>query len=217
MPASRVLGEFVAGHGRQQKLRVGEMLFHEGDVSTSVYACLVGRLNLSIATPSGREVILGTKVPVQGFGELSAIDQGPRSATARAMESSVVAVLSGDDFLDSLEQVPTLALGVLRELADQLRRSGARVAAQSSERTTERVGHLLIDLTAKFRRHGSGPASYTLPITQDEIAAWVGSSREATARSLATFRRAGAVTTERNRVTITDTACLLRVMAESSI
>lgn len=211
--AGLTLGEFIAQRGQKRSLRAGQTLFREGDESTCVYACVTGRINLSIMTPAGREVILGIKVPGQGFGELSAIDGAPRSASATAMEPTAVAQLSGDEFLDALDHVPQLALAVLRELSAHLRQVGIRMSARSSESTTERVGHLLIELTAKFRRHGPVLQETILPITQDELAAWVDSTREATARSLATFRRAGAVTTGRNKITVTDMSALLQAMA----
>ena len=206
------LGGFVAARGQRVDLRAGQVLFHEGDKSRSVYACVSGRINLFITTPAGRDVMLGFKVPIQAFGELSAIDGGLRSASAVAMGPATVVRLSGDEFLDRLDQVPQLSLLVLRELADHVRRVNARLSAGSSENTTERVGHLLIELASKFRRHGTSTDRLELPVTQDEVAAWVGASREATARSLATLRRAGAVETARNRITVVDVGHLAMVI-----
>ena len=208
MEHAATLGEFVAGRGRKVTLRAGQVLFHEGDASTCVYACVSGRLNLFITTPTGRDVMLGIKVPTQAFGELSAIDGAPRSASAVAMEPTVIAQLSGDEFLDGLTHVPTLSLAVLRELSGYLRLVNARVSARSSENTTERVGHLLIELAAKFHRHAATQGRTELPVTQDEVAAWVGSTREATARSLAALRRCGVVETGRNRIIVLDTIAL---------
>ena len=209
------LGRFVIERGQHVVLRSGQSLFHEGDASSCVYACVRGRICLFVSTPAGREVTLGVKEAGDGFGELSAIDGAPRSATARAIEPSVVAQLSGAEFLDAVEVVPSLAIAVLRELAEHLRRTANRVSARSSQSTTQRVGHVLIELTLKFRRHGDASGPTTLPITQDELAAWVDSTREATARALAVFRRAGAVSTGRNKITIVDDDALLVAMRGS--
>ena len=206
------LGQFVAERGHVRTLQTGQMLFHEGDSSNAVYACVRGRINVFITAPTGRSVMLGFKVPTQAFGELSAIDGGRRSAGAVAVGPSTVAMMTGDAFLEQLDCVPHLSWVVLRELCDHVRRVNARVAAQSSENTTERVGHLLIELAAKFRRHNAGDDRKELPISQDEVAAWVGATREATARSLASFRRAGAVETARNMITIVDVTSLNAVI-----
>ena len=203
-PPSSTLGDLIAGRGRRSSLAAGQVLFREGDESTSVYVLLFGRVKVAVTTPNGREVVLGTKVPNQVFGELSAIDGRPRSAGVAATELAVVSSLQRDEFLDALTHAPELAVVLLRELSDQLRRLSARVAARDSENTTVRVGHLLIELADKFRRHGVPSAIATLPISQDEFAGWIGATREATARSLATFRRAGLIETGRNRIVITD-------------
>ena len=202
------LGEFVKARGSRSKLRGGEMLFREGDESSAVYVCLNGRINLFITTPVGREVMLGFKVPTQAFGELSAIDGGRRSASAISVGPAEVAHMPGRDFLEQLSQEPTLAIVVLRELAEHVRRLNDRLSSSGST-TSERVGLLLLELEAKFRRHGNAAAGRTeLPVTQDEVAAWIGATREATARSLGDFRRGGAIETGRNRIFIVDAARL---------
>lgn len=148
--------------------------------------------------------MLGFKVPCQAFGELSAIDGGRRSASAVAIGASSVAHMSGDDFLDQLDHEPSIALLVLRELCDHVRRLNARLSG-STESTSERVAQLLLELEAKFRRHGEHRTHNTeLPVTQDEVAAWIGATREATARSLGEFRRDGLIQTGRNKIIIMD-------------
>jgi CRP/FNR family transcriptional regulator, cyclic AMP receptor protein len=198
------LGEFIASRGSTVNLRPGQTLFHEGDRSTSVYACVSGRINLFITTPVGREVMLGFKVPTQAFGELSAIDGGRRSASAVSIGSAVVAQMPGEEFLDQLSHEPALSIVVLRELAEHVRRLNERLSG-STNTTTERVGQLLLELEEKFRRHSNSAGQRTeLPVTQDEVAAWVGATREATARSLGDFRRGGAIETGRNKILIID-------------
>ncbi len=200
LPAA--LGELVVGRGTRMTLRAGQVLFAEGDPSTCVYCCISGRVKVFVTTPTGRDLLLGLKGPGQAFGELSAIDLRPRSAAASAIERSVVAQLSADEFLDSLHAQPGLAVLVLRDLADQLRRANARVIARDSESTSVRTANLLLELGEKFQRHSPGPGDIVLPIGQDELASWIGATREATARSLATFRRAGAISTGRQRIVL---------------
>ncbi len=210
------LGEFVAARGRRVNVGTGQVLFHEGDASKSVYACVTGRVNIVINTPTGRELLLGMKTPTQAFGELSAIDGGRRSASAIAMEPSTVSQMSSDDFLDELAQAPRLALVVLRELSGHLRMLNARVSARTSENTTERVAHLLIELSTKFRRHGVEEGRSELPITQDEVAAWVGSTREAAARSLASLRKCGVIETGRHKIIVCDESSLVELASQAA-
>lgn len=203
----RALGAFVAERGRPRKLGEGETLFNEGERSTSVFACTSGRINLFVTSPGGRELILGTKTPVEGFGELSAISGAPRTATALAMEPSTIHMLTGGEFLDALQSEPSLALEVLRELGNQLATLNLRFSARTVDSTTLRVAQLLIDLGLKLKRHSDAETA-SLTITQDEVAGWVGSTREASARSLAVLRKSGAIKTGRGRITVVDRGIL---------
>ena len=198
------LMDVVSHLGLRMTLKAGQVLFREGDESNAVYAVISGRIRISMATPVGREVILGIKVSGQVFGELSALDRLRRSATAAATETTILAQLRGDVFLDEVARTPALASLVIRDLSGQLRRANARIATRDTDNTTVRVGHLLVELVEKFRRHATTSGPITLPITQDELAAWVGSTREATARSLATYRRDGLIETGRQKITVVD-------------
>jgi CRP/FNR family transcriptional regulator, cyclic AMP receptor protein len=209
------LGGFVTELGTKVSLKSGQILFREGDDSRCVYACVSGRINLFITTPAGRDVMLGSKIPGQAFGELSAIDGGRRSATAVAMEPAVIAQLGGDEFLDQLSRAPHLSLALLHELAEHLRVSNRRASARATDNLTARIAHLLVELAAKFRRHGGPMNPIELPITQDELAAWVGSTREAVSRSLAVMRKAGVLETGRNKIVLCDTAALC-ILAQSA-
>jgi CRP/FNR family transcriptional regulator, cyclic AMP receptor protein len=207
----------VVSHlGLRMTLKSGQVLFHEGDESEAVYAVMSGRINISMTTPVGREVLLGIKVPGQVFGELSALDRLKRSATATATETTILAQLQGNVFLDEVARTPALASLVIRELSAQLRRANARIATRDTDNTTVRVGHLLLELAEKFRRHASAQGPTTLPITQDELAAWVGSTREATARCLATYRRDGLIETGRQKIIIPDVQQLSKAIAALS-
>ena len=206
----RALGAFVADRGQAVSLDTGEVLFGEGERSTSVFACTSGRINLFVTSPSGRELILGTKVPVEGFGELSAISGAPRTATAQAMEPTTVSVMPGDAFLQSLETQGQLSIEVLRGLAAQLAVANLRLSARAVDSTTARVAQLLIQLGGKLRRHAD-PEARELNVTQDEVAGWVGSTREASARSLAILRKSGVIHTGRGCITVIDLDVLEQV------
>ena len=144
------------------------------------------------------------------FGELSVLDNGPRSATAIAMQPTAIAQLSGEEFLDELSRSPNLAFDVLREPAAHLRISNLRAMSRASDNLAERLAHLLLELSHKFRRHGGASAQIELPVNQDELAAWVGCTREAVARSMGVLRTAGVIETGRNKVIIRQPDALFR-------
>ena len=132
-------------------------------------------------------------------------------AEPRASRSSAnvgFAVMSRSEFLDALRSAPDLAVALLVDLSDHLRRANARVTARKSERIPARVGNRLVELVAQVHRH-SGPSTTTeLTITQDDLAGWIGATRESTARALARLRRSGLIETKRGRIVVVDLAGL---------
>ena len=87
------VGEVIADLGRRRSYAPGDLLFVEGDHSHDVYVCLEGRVRIFLTMPSGRELLVGIKLPGDEFGELSALDGRPRSASAAAIDQTVVAEL----------------------------------------------------------------------------------------------------------------------------
>lgn len=207
MAISQALGRFVIEHGTRQRLTTGRVLFRQGDSSQTVYACVDGRINLTLTSPSGRELMVATVTAGTAFGELAALDGAPRSATATTATSTEIAQLPGDAFLAGIARDPELALGVLQLMATHMRRTTERVAARATENSTARVAHLLVELAARFGRF-DGTQPVVLPITHDELAMWVGSTREAASRSLALLRATGTVTSGRGNITVVDVAAL---------
>ena len=198
----------IAERGRRRHLDTGEVLFREADRSTSVYECVSGRIRMVVSAAGGRELLLDVELPGDVFGELSAIDGGGRSATAIAMELSVVAELPGAEFLDAVRTSPELAMVSLRGLARQLRRANARIRVGETETVATRTAHLLLELAERFARADGGGVHAVVPITQTDLAEWLGATRETTARALAELRRAGVITTARSRITVKDPAAL---------
>jgi CRP-like cAMP-binding protein len=143
-------------------------------------------------------------LPGDEFGELSALDGRPRSASAAAIGPTVVAELRSDRFLEVLTDEPHLFVAVCQNLSAQLRRANDRLVARNTNSATVRTGRMLVELASLMMRHSGSSPSYEVPITQSDLADWIGATRESTARALAGFRRAGLVETCRGRIVVLD-------------
>lgn len=207
------VADVIAGLGRRRTYAPGDLLFVEGDHSHNVYACVEGRVRIFLTTPSGRELLIGIKTPGEEFGELSALDGRPRSASAAALEPTVVAELRSDRFVQLLLDEPQLSVSVCQSLSAELRRANDRLVTRNTDSAAVRTGRMLIELASMKMRH-TGPArSYDLSITQNDLAGWIGATRESTARALAGFRRAGLVQTSRGCITVLDVIGLDELVA----
>ena len=181
MDATELLGRY----GTSMRIRQGDAVFSEGDSSAAAYGVAQGRIRVEVTTPTGGRLVLGVKEP----GELGALDGSPRFATAVAVEDVELVQATVDDFMRALGEEPRLAVDLLRRLSHDLR--------QSVGRTTM----LLVDLSDRF---GEVNGDIDLALTQDDVAGWIGATREATARSLRTLRATGCVSTGRRRISVTD-------------
>jgi len=202
--ASSTVGAVIADLGRRHSYGSGDLLFVEGDHSRTVYACIEGRVRLFLTMPSGRELLVGIKMPGEEFGELSALDRRARSASASASEPTVVAELDADRFLEVLLDQPHLFVEVCQNLSAELRRANDRLVVRNSTSAAVRTGRMLVELASLLMRHSRSSDSYEVPITQSELADWVGTTRESTARALAGFRQSGLIRTGRGRIVVLD-------------
>jgi CRP/FNR family transcriptional regulator, cyclic AMP receptor protein len=200
------VGEMIVATGRHRTLEPRDTVFVEGDHSRRVYAVVDGRVRIFLTMPSGRELLVAVKTPGEEFGELSALDGDRRSASAAALDRAIVAELAADRFLDELMESPQYLLAVTRNLSAQLRRANRRLVTRNSDCAVVRTGRMIVELGALMMRHSAdaSPDRCEVPITQHDLADWVGTTRESTARALAKFRRAGFVRTSRGSIEILD-------------
>lgn len=189
----------------------GAIIFNEGGSSTSVYAIVSGRVRIEVSTPAGSRLVIAAKGPGEIFGEFGALDGAPRSATALAIEPVSLVQLATAGFLELLEREPALSVSLLRTLSGQLRQAVRRVTLRNSADTTTRLAHRLADLADRFGEYNDETIDIDLTITQDDLAGWIGATRESTARSLRSLRERGLVVTARKRITVPDVEALRRV------
>jgi len=209
------------GGGRRQRLRPGTIVFAEGDVSNRVVLVLSGRLKVSSFSEDGRETVLGFRTRGVVLGELAAIDGEPHSATVTVTAPSEALVLQADRFLAELRARPDVMLAMLRSVIVRLRDADRKRAEFAALSADGRIAERLIELAAEAagdggrdgRDGGRGGDAPTFPITQAELAGWVGCSREAANKALGRFADLGFVELGRGHVTILDLGGLRRSIA----
>lgn len=183
----------------------GTALFHERQASDRVIVIRQGRVKLVAMTEEGREVLLAIAGPGDVVGELSALDGRPRSATALAVEEVEAITLPPVELVSLLEGSPGAALAVIRQLAGRLRDADRKRVEFAAHDSVGRVAARLVELCERFGAQDvEGHTHIDLPLSQDELAGWVGSSRESVAKALQTMRRAGWVVTDRRAITVLD-------------
>jgi len=190
--------------GRTRRFQVGAALFHEREPGEAVLVLTSGRVKLSRVTEGGREAVLGIREPGDLIGEMSALDGGPRSATATALEPVEVVAVSRDAFTAFLDRTPGVALVLARMIARRLRDADRKRTEYLAQDTVGRVCSRLVELADRFGAPEGDGVHIELAITQEDLAGWTGSSREAVIRALRTLRELGWIETRRRGVTLLD-------------
>ncbi|MBI1881858.1 MAG: Crp/Fnr family transcriptional regulator [Chloroflexi bacterium] len=105
----------------------GDFLAHQGDASDSLFVIRTGWIKIVAEGPQGEEVILNQCGPGQLIGEMSLIDQKPRSNSMIAISQAEVLEIKYDAVLAVLNEYPLLALSFLRDMSDRLRFANAYI------------------------------------------------------------------------------------------
>jgi CRP-like cAMP-binding protein len=106
---------------QQEHYDSGAVLFREGDVGDAMYIIQSGSIRIFMNDEAGNEIPLTRYGQNEIFGELSPIDELPRSASAAASDDLEVLVLHRQDFLDFLNERPQIGLAMMRSLSRRLR------------------------------------------------------------------------------------------------
>ena len=206
VPLFKSLGAEVTAFAlmaREKTYPKGSVILFEDDPGDSLFVVREGRVKVVLVAEDGREVILGILGVGEHFGELSLIDDQPRSAHVVAMEDSTLLVLRRDDFRRRVEQSPLVAWALLVELSRRLRRADEKIGSLVLLDVPGRIARVILDAADE-----GGSEEIEKPLTHQTIAHVIGASRETVSRAMREFVESGWITTERRRIRITDRAAL---------
>jgi len=183
----------------------GERILIEGEASDILYFVSSGVVKLFKTSADGKEQILKLVRPGEPVNDVSVFDGGPSPVNAEAMGPVVLYGVREPDVEAVLRDHPQVARSVNRVLAGQVRDLVALVEDLSFRRVTGRVARILLEHAGK----GAGEGHR---LTQQDIAAMVGSVREVVGRALKALEEEGAIRLERHRVVINDRESLRRLV-----
>jgi CRP-like cAMP-binding protein len=183
---------------------VGQIVFSQDEAGEGLYIVRRGRIDILLTTEDGRELIINEMRPGDYFGELALLSAAPRSATAVARVPSELIALPRDEFMSQLESQPRLMHQLLGTLSNRLRASSERESALAFVESPARLAHLLLQGERDQNEGG------LVALSQEEIAARLGVTRQTVARTLGAWRRAGWILTGRGKIVILDRSELKR-------
>jgi CRP-like cAMP-binding protein len=192
----------LQARGQRRKIARAAVLMYEGEPGDRVVVLLAGRVKVTTTDDDGQETLLSIRGPGEILGELSFLDEQPRSATVTALESVEILAIAAGVFASYLEERPRVALVILRTLSARFRDASRKRVQFRELDTVGRLAARLIELCGRYGEVTPEGTIISMPLTQEELGAWTGASHTAVDKALQTLRELGWIETQRKRIIV---------------
>ena len=188
--------ERVAETAVPRSYRAGETLFREGDLGDACYVLTSGAVRVTRTHSDGRTVVLAQLRPPAMLGEMAMFGSAPRSATAETVEDTTALAILAGDMRRLLMSRPMLAMAMLEEMAERVRKADDQVSQRSFRNVPGRIAEALLVQV------GEREDEALVELTHAVLADMAGTSRETVSRFLSQLEKAGVLSCGRRQVTV---------------
>lgn len=206
---------FLAQRAVARKFSAGEVVFSEDDPCAGMYVVQSGHVRIFKTSPGGREQVLSIEGPGGSVAELPVFDGGNYPASVSAVENSTLLFIGKQDFHALCLAHPQVALKVLRVIGARLRKLVGIIEELSFTTVRHRLAAFLVRLARREGTRVDGGVAITLPASNQELAAQIGTVRELVSRNLSRFQSEKLIQMDGRRVVITDVKALEAELDES--
>jgi CRP/FNR family transcriptional regulator len=193
--------KFLSERAVPRTYEPGELLFHEGDPCSGLFVIETGNVRIFKSSATGREQVLAIDGPGSSVAELPVFDGGNYPASGAAVNVVTALFVSRQDFHSMCLVHPQVALKVLRVVGKRLRGLVGIIEELSFTTVRSRLINVLVKL-ADHESNSTGAVTITLPSSNQELAAHIGTVRELVSRNLSRLQAEGLIKIEGREVTI---------------
>jgi CRP-like cAMP-binding protein len=188
--------------GRRSRLVRGSMLsLHEGHAG--LHVLVSGRMKTMRFSKEGRVILLDILDAGDVFGEMSIFGGEEASpAYAEALEDAEIETIPRLAVERALGAAPALAIGLARLMGARRERLERRLEGYVFERVPARLVDLLLELAERFGEPRAGGTVLDIPLNQQDLANFIGASREIVSLTLSELKRREMITMEGRRIVI---------------
>jgi CRP/FNR family transcriptional regulator, cyclic AMP receptor protein len=199
----------VAALATRRIYEEGAIVFMRGDPGDSLCGVVTGRVRISASRAGGKEVFLNIMEPGDAFGEIALLDGSPRTATATAMSRVELTILQRDAFLGLLQSEPQLAEHLIQLLCKRVRWTAELMEDSALLSVPAKLAKRLLSLASLHGR--ASPEGARLAISQEELAQFLGLSRQIVNQHLQAWRGKGWIALGRGSITLANPRALQTV------
>jgi CRP-like cAMP-binding protein len=182
----------IASRCKSAFYKKGDAVFYKTDLSTDLYIVISGRLKAVLEGVHGNEIVISQFGKGSFFGEFSLLDGKGRSATIVADDTSEIAILKRDVFLDLLRKDSKIAVELMVTMVERLRKADEMIESLAFLEVSERLMKIFLDVAQGEGEKDSGCVRIKR-LTHRELAARIGSSREAVSKCMKMLTSKGLV------------------------
>jgi CRP/FNR family transcriptional regulator, cyclic AMP receptor protein len=198
--------ESVSAVMRRRRYAKGDLIHAAGAMGADFYIIESGRVKIQLATERGEALTLRLLGPADFFGEISLLDEEPWYGDAKAVDDCELLLLAGRDFLAVLDEYPSVSRELLTVICRRLRHNASFARDLAFLDVPTRLARAIVVLTENESWGWSGDRScqnYRLAgITQSDLAAHVGATRESINKWLGYYERRGYISRNRDSIVI---------------
>lgn len=181
-----------------------EVIFYQGDAGHTLYLVENGKVRIYVQNEDGQELSVNVCGRGDLFGEMSVIDELPRSASAAAMEPATVLRLSRERFREHLRRSPQLGINFMKALSVRIRFSTRQLDNLTLTSVPTRLARKLLELAQQHGVPELRGVRLEMPLTQTQLASLLGTTRESVNKAVSQFRRQGVIAMEDGQIIIID-------------
>lgn len=185
----------------------GEVVFHEGTQPLGVYVVCTGKVKIAKSSRQGQELITRIESPGDLLGHVTLLaKEGPYSSTAVTMQPSIVSMVDERTFSNFLMKFPYASLGLLRALAQDVRRGENKARDIAYKPARGRLADTLLRLMRPGKPHAAVSGS-----KRRDLADMSGLTVETVVRAIKSFEEKGLVRKRGKDILILDPEGLKRL------
>jgi CRP/FNR family cyclic AMP-dependent transcriptional regulator len=192
---------------RRRRFARHEVIFHAGDPGDTLHLLAKGHVAIRLTTPLGDVATVRVLKAGDFFGELAVVSPGPRNATAVAIDAVETLSIHRTEFEALRARQPSVGSVLIEALVTEVRRLAVQLVDALYVPIDTRVWRRLLDLTEVFEER---EGVTTIPLTQEELAQVVGTTRPTLNRLLRDCEEAGILRIGRGRLDVIDREALAR-------
>ena len=196
--------QFLADRTVPRRFAPGEMVFAEGEPCAGLYVVERGNVRIFKTSPGGREQVLSIDGPGSSVAEVPVFDGGGYPASGAAVDHATLLFLAKQDFQALCLEHPEVALKVLRVVGARLRRLVGIIEELSFTTVRHRLASFLLRVARRDGTPSPSGLQFSLPASNQELAAQLGTVRELVSRNLSRLQADGILKLDGRRVSIPD-------------